>query len=883
MTAMTPREQPKVTEPPRAEDQERPRGRYAVWGREIPFRNPNFTGREKELDELRSQLVEKTTAVIGQPVLPLYGLGGVGKTEMAAEYAHRWRSSYSLCWWVRCEREALIVNSLLSLGRMLQLPDFRVEDRDYSVSLVIDALNRGEPYQDWLLIFDNAINSEMVSNYIPQGTGHVIITSRDSYWRRALRVEGIELAEFQTAETVEFLRKRVPALGIIEYMPDTDGMDEAQVREENERRRSDAAELATELANLPLAAEHAGAYLAETGTSAQEYLTLFRSNAHKLLATDVDIAYPPPVATTWSVSRSTISAEADALFKLLAFFAPEPISEELLLQPAEAGALPDPLSQVLAGTTQFRRAARQLARFSLARINPVRNVIQVHRVVQAVTLGQLLREDPEEAEEYRLIAHRLLAASDPNAPDRDDSEEVYERSRQHLVPSGALESENEFVRRLVINQVRRLHRRGGYSESLSLGEPALRIWRERFGPNDRRTLALAAEIGTALRRIGRVDEALELNADTLARVRKEFGEEDQIYLTCAASYSIDLSMLGRYAEALENDLQLLPLYESVFGPEHLDALRVRNNIAISLRCLGRFEEALRYDRKTLDDRERILGPSDTDTLSSQFAIARDLRRMGRYEEALDTIRTVNDALVQKGEPWNHFRLIVAADLGVALRRAGYYADASEIGEEVLERCIVVRGAEHRETLRAATNVINDRRLVNNLVRAQELGEQNLVAWQRVGGAEHPNAIAARVNLAVVLRLRGNPSSAMEHDEHALAEFSRMFGDEHPSAIMVMANLASDLAAIGEARRAREIGEQALLLAREVRGPRHPVTLAIASNLAFDRRADGDAKGARELHDEAVAEFIEALGPEHPYTRLAAQSGRINLDIEPMMN
>src|SRR5580692_4184111 len=67
MTAMTPREQPKVTEPPRAEDQERPRGRYAVWGREIPFRNPNFTGREKELDELRSQLVEKTTAVIGQP------------------------------------------------------------------------------------------------------------------------------------------------------------------------------------------------------------------------------------------------------------------------------------------------------------------------------------------------------------------------------------------------------------------------------------------------------------------------------------------------------------------------------------------------------------------------------------------------------------------------------------------------------------------------------------------------------------------------------------------------------------------------------------------------------------------------------------------------
>ena len=87
-----------------------------VWGREIPFENPHFTGRDKELADLRRQLVTASTAVIGQPPIPLYGLGGVGKTEIAAEYAHRHREDYALCWWVRCEREALIVNSLLSLG-----------------------------------------------------------------------------------------------------------------------------------------------------------------------------------------------------------------------------------------------------------------------------------------------------------------------------------------------------------------------------------------------------------------------------------------------------------------------------------------------------------------------------------------------------------------------------------------------------------------------------------------------------------------------------------------------------------------------------------------------------------------------------------------------
>ena len=308
---------------------------------------------------------------------------------------------------------------------------------------MIDALNRGEPYANWLLIFDNATNAEMVARYIPQGTGHVIVTSRDSHWQRALRVDGIEVTEFEDAETIEFLRKRVPALAVETAETGASEREVEAVRAENERRAHDAAALAKELDNLPLAAEHAAAYLVETGTSVQEYLALYRANAHRLLGTEVDIPYPHAVATTWSVSRATISPESDALFKLLAFFAPEPISEELLLQPGRTVSLslPAPLDRVLTETAAFRRAARGLARFSLAKINPVRNMIQVHRVVQAVTQGQLLREDPAAAAQFRATAHSLLAASDPNAPDRDDSSEIYERSRQHLVMSGALESD----------------------------------------------------------------------------------------------------------------------------------------------------------------------------------------------------------------------------------------------------------------------------------------------------------------------------------------------------------------------------------------------------------------------------------------------------------
>lgn len=856
-----------------------------IWGREIPFRNPHFTGRTRELAELRQTLVGTSAAVLGQPALPLFGLGGVGKTEIAAEYAHSYRNDYAVCWWIRCEREALIVNSLLALGKAMQLADFRVEERDYSVGLVLQALNSGYPYANWLLIFDNATNAEMIAPYVPQGAGHVIITSRDRHWQRSLRVDGIEVSKFDSSEAVEFLRKRVPALAIIKLGTEMDHLTPAQVAAENERRARDAAELARELDNLPLAAEHAAAYLADTGTSVGDYLELYRTNAHKLLAEDVDISYPRAVATTWSVARGTISHEADALFRLLSFFAPEPIHEELLLRPGmEQGPnLPlfSPLDRVLTNTVEFRRAARALASISLIKINAVRNVIQVHRVVQAVTQGQLIREDPSRANEFRAVAHALLAASDPNAPDRDDSDSAYERSRQHLVPSGALESDNPLVRRLIRNQVRRLHRRGGFAESLSLGELALKIWREKFGPEDRDTMALAVEVGFALRRIGRCEEALQLDAETLSGLKKQFGEEDPIYLTCARSYGLDFAALGRYQEALENDLRLLPLYETVFRPEHLDSLQLRNNIAISLRCLGKFEEALEYDLNTLTQREMILGSSDTGTLTSRFAIARDLRRIGRYDEALDTIRGVSDLLEKKGEPWNQFRLMVTVDLASSLRRLGYYSDAYDLGEEVLQRYVRMFGENHRETLWASTNVMNCRRTGNDLAGAQRLGEQTVAGWIEVAGPDHPNTLAAYANLAIVLRENGNPSGAREINAKVLDSFTQLFGESHPSTIIVMANLASDLAALGEVHQARELGEEALRRCRMTRGATHHATLSIAANLSIDRKADGDPGGSQDLYDEAIAGMRKSLGSEHPQARRAAQRGRIELHVEPM--
>ncbi len=858
------------------------RRRYPVWGREVPARNRHFTGREKDLDELRRRLGSESKALIGQSPQPLYGLGGVGKTEIAAEYAHRHRADYDLVWWVRAEQEDTIINSLIALGQRLGLPDFRGNERDYSADLVVDALVSGDASENWLLIFDNAANAEMVSKYIPSGRGHVIITSRDTRWRQTLRTDGIEITEFDDSETIEFLRKRVPALQVVEPVPEAEAKEILMARETNEQRQADAGELARELDNLPLAAEHAAAYLVETGRPVKEYIAQFHESAHKLLGSAVDIYYPSPVATAWRVSKERISANASELFQLLAFFSSEPISHELLFLPGRLQTIPEPLKNVLSEVGVGRTAARELARFSLIKLDGVRNVVQMHRVVQAVTQSRLMREDTAKAESYRETAHALLAASDPHAPDHDGSGPAYDLSRQHLVPSGALESANPLVRNLIINQVHRLRRRGGHSEALGLGELALKTWTEKFGPDDNQTLALAVEVGFALRDSGRWREALDLNADSRVRLLMRFGEEDQVSLTCGRSYGIDLMMLGQYADALANDQKLLPLYERVFRPEHPDTLQMRNNIAISLRCTGRYAEALELDQETFEERERILGYTDSGTLISKWAIARSMRQLGRREEALEMIREVCDVLEAKGDPWNPSRLMASADLTVALRRVGLYEDAFHLGETTLDRHRSILGDRHRQTLFMATNFINDLRLSGNLAGAQALGESTVRGWESVVGADHPNTVGARVNLAIALWASGNPMEARELNEQALKDFTRILGERHPNSLIVSTNLATDLAALGEVRLARVIGEQTYELSTRLRGADHPCTLAVASNLAIDRHADGDAENAKALADDTLARYDRVLTSQHPEARRARQRGRMAVDVDLMI-
>jgi hypothetical protein len=839
-----------------------------IWSAEIPSRNPNFTGRVKELEELRENLFNQARQ--HPPAQVISGMGGMGKTEIATEYIHLHRDEYEIIWWLRAEQPDRVGEALVKLGQRLELRLAAAGGRDRAIAGVLDALESGiRP--NWLLVYDNAAQPLDLQRYLPACPpgGHIIITSRLQNWPGFIEADSIEVSPFTVPEAVSFLRRRVPSLGAGKNLSE----------EDNERRVSEARRVAAALGHLPIAVEHAAAYLRETGQSVHDYLGRFAENAHGLLSVQPTESLAS-VSATWTMSTKLLSEDAMHLFNLCAFFSPEPIAGRLFLENGHAVSDPPGLREFLSSSPRFRAAATQMHRLSLLKVDGARDQIQMHRVVQAVTRSQLRQNRPEMFRAYRASVDVLLAESNPGNPDRAVNEATYDLSLQHLESDpNFLNTANPALRQLIIDQVRRLHLRGNHREAMRFGQEALTVWRDRLGQDDLQVLTLAIEVAIAMRSGAHAAGARELILGTRRLLRERYDDEHEVTLLCENTYGADLRSRGQSEEALELDTRLLPKFERAFGKDHDRTLNVRNNIAADYRRLGHYQKALDTDLRNLEDRQRILGPDDPVTLSSFDAVARDLRDLGRYQESLDTARKVVEGFAAIGGRENLDWLNARKSFAAALRKAGYHWDALQESEEVVQRYRDYLGPDHTYTLRAASNLINDRRAVGELIRAEELGREVLDRCRQAG---FPSDLgyATLVSLAAVLRLAGKPDEAQRYDLQARDGLINAYGDMHPFTLEASINYASDLAAGGDLAAAIRIGQDTLANCRGKLGPSHPDTLMAAANLAIDDAASGNKARADRLLADALSRYEATLTKEHPEAQAAARRARLTAEIEP---
>jgi tetratricopeptide (TPR) repeat protein len=821
----------------------------------IPLPNANFTGREEHLRMLRSYLTEgRRAAVLPQA---LYGLGGVGKTQLAIEYIRRYAEEYELVWWVRAEQPAVIRTSLSALGATLGIEG---PDVDGVVDKVISALASGFPVKRWLLVLDNALGPEEVMPYIPHmvgvpgGAGHVIITSRDGGW--ADQVSALKVDVFTREESVEFLRRRDTTM-----------------------TGADASRLADALGDLPLAIEQAAAWQVNSGVQVEEYLGLLASRRSEVFAEPMTVGGAESVAAVWQVSMDSLrsrNAGALELLRLLAFFGPEPVPLSLLHN-ARLLSLPAALSRTVKEPLNRARAIRDIGRYSLLTIDNRAGTVQLHRLVRSVLQDGL---STETAEGTAHLAHLLLSAHDPGDPEMLRNWEQYTEILPHVETSGMLECEDPDVCHTVLNVVRYLLARGDFRSGVELAKRALKEWRRRLGPDDLRTISLIRLLGAAQRSLGRLDEAREMNADALRRLRATVGEEHEDTLNLAGGVAADLRATGRFREALELDEDTYAKSVRVFGTDDPNTLMAGHNYAVSLRLSGRFAEARELDRKVWQVRAMVLGATARSTLFTVNNLARDMRECGEYAEA----RTLQEQTVATyrqyyGETHPH-TLRAIKNLSVSCRKAGDYERGLELAVLVLDHYRRSVGDRHPDALAALTNLGNDLRATGDLQAAGQRGAEAHQGYRDVLGEHHPYTYLAALNHAVTLRALGEHPRAHRLDQDTAPGIAGALWADHPWVLLSRANLATGLARLGNHEESRALNTEISARLETLLGDSHPSTLAVLRNLALDLETAGEPDRSRELRETVLGRYRATIGDDHPEARDAAEGLRAEWDIEP---
>jgi hypothetical protein len=829
--------------------QELPAGQPAVWGT-VPARNPNFTGRVDLLEQLREQLTDKLTALLPHT---LHGLGGVGKTQLAIEYVWRFASSYDLVWWISAEQPALIRSSLATLASRLELPPG--EDLDKTLVAVHDALRTHNPYRRWLLVFDNADRPEDLDRFLSTPGGHILITSRNRAWSGV--AETVEVDVFTRAESLELINRRLPSVSA-----------------------TDADRLAESVGDLPLALEQAAAWMLATATPVPDYLRLLEKQVGQLLLESPPTNYPMPVVATWGLAFDQLSRQAPAavqLLELCSFLGSEPVSVRLLPMGRYAS-LPSPLDATVRDEIPLRRAVRDIGRYGLAKVDPARNSIEIHRLVQAVLRDRL---SEEQRTAYQRCVHELLAAANPGDPTGDpQSWPRHAELAPHVLPAKLIEGETLDSHKVVLDQVRYLWVVGDYRSSHQLAESAYRDWHQRLGPDYEQTLVVGRFLANALRSVGRTEEARALNQDIWTRTQRTLGENHEHTLAVANSVGADLRWQGQWRQARELDEDLLERHKRVFGEDDPSTLNSANNLAVDLRLLCDFDRARQLDEETIERRRRVIGDDHPLTLFGMSSLSRDYYGLGDFQTALLLQRQSLPVHLAKVGPDHSDYMRATRVHTLTLRSMGEYEEACAIGEELVARSQRVLGDDHPDTLGALTALANSLALADRLGDARMAGEDALVRYRTVLGNDNPFTLAAATNLAIVLRAAGDYTAARTLDEAALAGFTAALGEDHPFTLCCAINMAVNHAMARDHAAARELGERTLAGLRRISGPTHPDTLVCASNLAIDLRGTGETEAARALAEETVQGMRKVLGHSHPETQLA-ETGRHNaLYVEP---
>ncbi|UBU18187.1 tetratricopeptide repeat protein [Nonomuraea gerenzanensis] len=772
-----------------------------------------FLGRRQVLTRLRKTLTTTPKTPARPPGRPpagsagvepvvitqaaVYGLGGIGKSELALQYAARHRGAYRLVWWIDADTPAQIQTSLAGLTRAICAGADSVAASAATVEEAADwALAWLAAHPGWLLVFDNVEDERDLRPYLGRLTGgHVLITTRrDTGWTD-MGCTPISL-EVLDPEPARQLLTRM----ITQAHPTRPPGRGAPAHKSGPAEPADLAGLAEDLGFLPLALTQAAAFIARTpAMNVTTYRTLLRDNPGKAHA-----AAPPGgdgervLAQVWTITRARIAAQnplAPHLLALLACYAPDQLPITVLHH------LPDALPDV--DELQIGQALGLLASYSMITISPDNtgrgpgcDTVSVHRLVQAVTVNDL----PEhERQTVHARAADLLTAELPADPNVIDNWPLYRLLLAHA--RAALPPRSPAMSRVIDY----LDASGDYATAKTLQHQRYQAQLNHHGPEHPETLTDRANLASCTGRVGDVAGARDQFAALLPITERVSGAEHPDTLTARANLAYWSGEAGDPAGARDQFAALLPLRERISGTEHPETLTARANLARWSGEAGDPAGARDQFAALLPLRERVSGAEHPETLTAR------------------------------------------ANLAYWSGQAGDAAGARDQCAALLPISERVLGAEHPDTLTARANLAYWSGEAGDPAGARDQFAALLPLRERISGTEHPETLAVRADLARWSGEAGDAAGARDQFAALLPLRERISGTEHPETLTAQANLARWSGEAGDPAGARDQFAALLPLRERISGTEHPETLTAQADLAYwarrcrETRADGRSR------------------------------------------
>jgi tetratricopeptide (TPR) repeat protein len=517
-----------------------------VWN--IPYpRNSFFLGRDELLERLHAQLQAGQTTALSQPPptgqalaqspQAISGLGGIGKTQLAIEYAYRYAHDYEAVLWAPAENKESLISSYSALAALLKLPEQQAGDQEITIAAVKRWL---QTHQKWLLILDNADDVTLLPAFLPPVPGgHILLTTR-AYDMQRLATR-LEVETLPTEQGALLLLRRAALL------PPDGELTQAPADEQRLARK-----LTEELGGLPLALDQAGAYLEATGMSLDEYQRIYQTHRQTLLNERRSLVkdHPEPVATTWSLSFEHVEEKSPAaadLLRLCAYLAPDAIPETILTKGAEH--LGDQLAPVAADAFLFSQATEALRAYSLLARDPRTKMLTVHRLVQAVTQDSL---PTDAAQQWKQRAVLAVSAARPDVQDVKQWP-ACERWLPHaLLCADWIEQEQISSQEaaLLLNEAGYyLKERGRYREAEPLYQRALEIKEQQLGAQHPHTAGSLNNLASLYHAQGNYELAEPLLRRAISILEQTLGDEHPNTQTGRRNYVGLLRAMGREEEA----------------------------------------------------------------------------------------------------------------------------------------------------------------------------------------------------------------------------------------------------------------------------------------------------------------------------------------------